>query len=132
VTTDDRYDIDLGAYLRGLLHWWWIVVVLAILGAAIGAGLTLSHHRTYQAGSSVYLGQPTDANGNPVSAINTDPRAAIQLGEAESTLAQVARQVGRGETVRRLAGKEELLPPDQLEEILNLHRMTKLPGEDKS
>ncbi len=111
MTTDDRYDIDLGAYLRGLLHWWWVIVVLAILGAAVGAALTVNHHKVYRATSSVYLGQPTDANGNPISAINTDPRAAIEIGNAESTLARVAAQVGRGETVRRLSGKVSVTPP---------------------
>ncbi|MGD0998510.1 MAG: Wzz/FepE/Etk N-terminal domain-containing protein [Thermoleophilia bacterium] len=111
MTTDERYDIDLGAYVRGLLHWWWIIVALAILGAVVGAGLTLAHHSTYQATSSVYLGQPTDANGNPISAINTDPRAAIEIGNAESTLARVARQVGGGETVRRLHANVSVTTP---------------------
>lgn len=111
MTTDERYDIDLGAYVRGLLHWWWVIVVLAILGAVIGAGLTVTRPTVYQAMSSVYLGQPTDANGNPISAINTDPRAAIQIGNAESTLAQVARQVGDGETVRRLHANVSVTTP---------------------
>ena len=102
MTTDDRYDIDLGEYLRGLLHWWWIVLVLALVGAVVAAGVTLTHTKTYVATSSVYLGQPSDASGTPVTALNTDPRAAIQIGTAESTYAKVARQVGLGETVRRL------------------------------
>jgi capsular polysaccharide biosynthesis protein len=112
VTTDDRYDIDLGEYLRGLAHWWWVIVLLAALGAVLGAGLTMAHHKTYLATSSVYLGQPTDANGNSISALNTDPRAAIQLGTAEDTLARVARQIGRGETAGRLrAGVSVVSPP---------------------
>ena len=37
MTTDDRYDIDLGEYLRGLAHWWWVIVLLAALGAVLGA-----------------------------------------------------------------------------------------------
>lgn len=102
MTTDNRYDIDLGEYLRGLLHWWWVIVVLAILGAVVGAGLTLAHHKIYLATSSVYLGSPTDANGNAIAALNTDPRAAAQIGTAAGTLAQVARQVGHGETAGRL------------------------------
>jgi len=112
VTTDDRYDIDLGEYLRGLAHWWWVIVLLAALGAVLGAGLTMAHHKTYLATSSVYLGQPTDANGNSISALNTDPRAAIQLGTAEDTLARVARKIGRGETAGRLrAGVSVVAPP---------------------
>ena len=40
MTTDDRYDIDLGDYLRALLHWWWIAAVLAAVGAVVAAGVT--------------------------------------------------------------------------------------------
>ena len=111
MTTADRYDIDLGEYLRGLAHWWWVVVALAILGAVVGAGSAATHHKTYLATSSVYLGQPTDANGNSISALNTDPRAAVALGTAEATLGQVARQIGRGETASRLRGGVAVFSP---------------------
>jgi uncharacterized protein involved in exopolysaccharide biosynthesis len=112
VTTDDRYDIDLGDYLRGLLHWWWIMVVLAVVGAVVAVGVTLTQTKTYVATSSVYLGQPTNAAGTPVTSLNTDPRAAIQIGTAESTYGVVARQIGLGETVRRLhAGVAIVAPP---------------------
>ena len=111
MTTDDRYDIDLGEYLRGLAHWWWVIVALAILGAVVGAGSAATHHKTYLATSSVYLGQPTDANGNSISALNTDPRAAIALGTADATLAQVAGQIGRGETASRLRSGVSVFPP---------------------
>ncbi len=102
MTTDDRYDIDLGDYLRGLLHWWWIVVALAVVGGVVAVGVTLHHTKTYVATSSVYLGQPTNAVGAAVTGLNTDPRAAIQIGTAESTYARVAAQIGLGETVVRL------------------------------
>ena len=112
MTTDDRYDIDLGEYLRGLAHWWWVIVLLAALGAVVGAAVTVTHHKTYLATSSVYMGQPTDANANSISAVNTDPRAAVQLGTAQATLVQVARQIGRGETAGRLrAGVSVVSPP---------------------
>jgi capsular polysaccharide biosynthesis protein len=88
----------------------------------------LHHHKTYQATCSVYLGQPTDANGNPVSAVNTDPRAAIQLGNAESTLSRVAAQVGDGETLRRLRAGVSVNTPTQSSKtatapinIVNIH-----------
>jgi uncharacterized protein involved in exopolysaccharide biosynthesis len=102
VTTDDRYDIDLGEYLRGLAHWWWIVVVLAIVGAVVAAGVTHSQPKTYVATSSVYLGQPTNASGSPITALNTDPRAAIQIGTSESTYVAVAKTIGLGETAHKL------------------------------
>jgi uncharacterized protein involved in exopolysaccharide biosynthesis len=112
VTTDDRYDIDLGDYLRGLLHWWWIVVALAVVGGVVAVGVTLSQTKTYVATSSVYLGQPTNAVGAAVAALNTDPRAAVQIGTAESTYAKVAAQIGMGETVVRLhKGVAIVAPP---------------------
>ncbi len=110
--TDDRYDIELGEYLRGLLHWWWLVVALAVLGAVLGAGLTLAQHKTYVAAASVYLGQPTDASGASISALNTDPRAAAAIGESDSTIRLVVGQIGMGETAGRLrAGLTIQAPP---------------------
>lgn len=110
--TDDRYEIDLGDYLRGLLHWWWVIVALAVIGAVLGAGLTLAQHKTYLAVSSVYLGQPTDASGASIAALNTDPRAAEVIGAADSTIARVVPLVGRGETIRRLrSGVSISVPP---------------------
>ena len=104
--TDDRYEIDLGDYLRGLLHWWWVVVALAVLGAVLGAGLTLAQHKTYLATSSVYLGQPTDASGAPISALSTPTRAPPRPSPlADSTIAQVVPQIGLGETRRRLRAR---------------------------
>jgi len=100
--TDDTYDIDLGDYFRGLLRWWWVVVALAALGAVVGAGVTVLQKTTYTATSSVYLGQPTDAAGNPISALNTDPRAAAAIGVADSTIRAVVPQVGLGETAAKL------------------------------
>ena len=99
---DDTYDIDLGEYLRGLLRWWWVVVALAVLGALLGAGLTMAQKTTYTATSSVYLGQPTDAAGDPISALNTDPRAAASIGVADSTIRAVVPRIGMGETAGKL------------------------------
>ena len=99
---DDTYDIDLGEYLRGLLRWWWVVVALAVLGAVVGAGLTLVQKTTYTATSSVYLGQPTNVAGSPISALNTDPRAAAAIGVSDSTIHTVVPGIGMGETAARL------------------------------
>ncbi len=110
--TDDRYEIDLGDYLRGLLHWWWVIVALAVVGAVLGAGLTLAQPKTYLATSSIYLGQPTDASGAPIAALNTDPRAAEVIGLADSTIAQVVPLIGLGETTQRLrSGISVSVPP---------------------
>jgi uncharacterized protein involved in exopolysaccharide biosynthesis len=109
--TDDTYDIDLGEYLRGLARWWWVIVALAVLGAVLGAGLTVAQKTTYTATASVYLGQPTDASGTQISALNTDPRAAASIGVSDSTIRTVVPQVGMGETAAKLrAGLHVAVP----------------------
>ncbi len=109
---DDTYDIELGEYLRGLLRWWWVVVALALLGVILGAGLTVAQKTTYTATSSLYLGQPTDATGTSISALNTDPRAASSIGGADSTIRAVVPSVGMGETARNLReGLTIIVPP---------------------
>ena len=100
--TDDTYDIDLGEFLRGLARWWWVIVALAVLGAVLGAGLTVAQKTTYTATASVYLGQPTDASGTQISALNTDPRAAASIGVSDSTIRTVVSQIGMGETAAKL------------------------------
>jgi capsular polysaccharide biosynthesis protein len=108
---DDTYDIDLGEYLRGLLHWWWVVVGLALLGLLLGAGLTVAQKTSYTATSAVYLGQPTDATGNPISALNTDPRSAASIGVADSTVRMVVPLIGQGETAKNLKGGLKVVVP---------------------
>ena len=89
-----------------------MVLTLTALGTLAAAGVGVAQPRSYVAESAVYLGQPTNADGIPIAALNTDPRAAMRIGTAQSTLAQVARQIGRGETTSLLvAGVSVSTPP---------------------
>ena len=109
---DDRYDIDLGDYLRGLLHWWWVVVVLAIVGARRRRRRDpcTSPRPTWRRAPSTSASPPTPA-ATPITALNTDPRAAIQIGTAESTSPRSPPQVGLGETAHQLRDGVSITAP---------------------
>jgi capsular polysaccharide biosynthesis protein len=101
VTDDERFDIDLGALGRALVRNWIIIVILMVVGVVAAVGVTLVTGKRYQATSAVYLGQPTDANGNPINGINSNPRGAGQILQGVSVLKAVSKSVG-GISVSRL------------------------------
>ena len=98
----DELEMDVNSYLRALGRYWWLLLALAAVGAIAAGGITFLQERTYNSQSSVYLGQPTDANGNAIAGVNSNPKAAQQIVTSEATLKQAARLVGDGETVRNL------------------------------
>ena len=113
MAAQNEFDIDLASFLRVLARVWWIIVVLAAVGAIAAAGSTFVQHKTYSAQSSVYLGQPTDANGNAIAGITSNPKAATQIVTSEATLRQVADRVGQGETVGKLRRGLSVQTPTQ-------------------
>src|SRR5664280_1318484 len=91
----DDFDVDLGAYVRAVRRLWWLVVLLAVVGALAGYGVTKLGTHTYSATSAVYLGQPTDANGNAIAGLPSNPRAAQQIVQGADVLKEaVARLHG--------------------------------------
>ena len=103
MTTDDRYDIDLGAYLRGLLHWWWVIVVLAVLGAAVGAALSRQPPQGLP-GDELRVPRPADRRQRQphLRHQHRPPRRHSRSATPRARSPRVASQVGGGETVRRL------------------------------
>jgi capsular polysaccharide biosynthesis protein len=89
----DDFDVDLGAYFRAVGRLWWLVVLLAVIGAVAGFGATRLTTRTYTATSAVYLGQPTDANGNAIAGLASNPRAAVQLAQSTDVLSEVVSRL---------------------------------------
>jgi Capsular polysaccharide biosynthesis protein len=89
----DDFDVDLGAYFHAVLRLWWLVVLLAVVGALAGFGATRLTTRTYTAVSAVYLGQPTDANGNAIAGLASNPRAAVQLAQSADVLKEVVSRL---------------------------------------
>ena len=89
----DDFDVDLGAYFQAVARLWWLVVLLAVVGALAGYGIAKVATRTYSATATVYLGQPTDANGNAVNSVPSNPRAAEQIASGSAVLSQVVAQL---------------------------------------
>jgi len=97
-----RDDIDVASYLGAVARHWWVVLVLVAVGIVAGVVLTLLQPTTYDATASVYIGQTTDANGNPMAGLNSNAKAAIQLLSSQTLLNDAARATGDGMTAATL------------------------------
>lgn len=89
-------DVDVASYLGALTRQWWLILALVVVGVVVGVVLTLLQPTTYDATSSVYIGQTTDANGNPMAGLNSNAKAAIQLLSSQAVLDEAADEVGDG------------------------------------
>jgi uncharacterized protein involved in exopolysaccharide biosynthesis len=98
----DEGDIELGQYLRVLGRNWWVIVALVAIGLVAAGVFTLATKKTYAATSSVYIGQVTDANGNPMPGLSSNAKAAVELVQSDAVLKAAAAQVGKGETVAHI------------------------------
>jgi uncharacterized protein involved in exopolysaccharide biosynthesis len=90
----DDTTIDVGSWFLTLLHNWWVIVGLIIIGIVVGAALTMAQPKQYTATSSVYIGQTTDANGNPMAGLNSNAKAAVQLLASQVVLDEAAKRSG--------------------------------------
>jgi capsular polysaccharide biosynthesis protein len=94
MSTDDATTIDVGSWFATLLRNWWVILGLVILGALVGGVITLAAPKEYSATSSVYIGQTTDASGNPMAGLNSNSRAATQLLASQTVLNEAAKRTG--------------------------------------
>lgn len=90
----DALDIDLGRFGRYLAHSWWIVVLLIVVGAVAGGAVAKLSANKYEASSSVYVGQATDATGGAIASVMSNPKAAATMATSESVLHQVTAETG--------------------------------------
>ncbi len=94
MSTDDATTIDVGSWFATLLRNWWVILGLVVLGAVVGGVVTLAAPKQYSATSSVYIGQTTDANGNPMAGLNSNSKAATQLLSSQALLNEAAKKTG--------------------------------------
>ncbi len=88
-------EVDFGRYLTALARGWWLLVGGLVLGALIGAALTLGSGNLYKAKTTIYLGQPLAINSSAqIQGLNTNPSSVGQLVRSEEVLAQVSKQSG--------------------------------------
>jgi polysaccharide biosynthesis transport protein len=92
--SDDTTTIDVGSWFLTLLHNWWVIVGLVVIGVVVGAAVTLAQPKQYTATASVYIGQTTDANGNAMAGLNSNAKAAVQLLASQAILNEAAKLTG--------------------------------------
>ena len=110
--TDD-FDVDLSAWWQAVKRLWWLVVLLVIVGAAGGYLIARHAHKTYSATSAVYLGQPTDANGNAIVGLTSNPRTAQQIVKGGDVLKQVSTAMGGAVKPGRIGNALAVATPTQ-------------------
>jgi len=111
MSTDDATTIDVGAWFGTLLHNWWVILGLVVLGAVVGGVLTLASPKEYSATSSVYIGQTTDANGNAMAGLNSNSKAATELLASQTVLNEAAKRTGMNVTASRLRRETTVVTP---------------------
>jgi capsular polysaccharide biosynthesis protein len=111
MSTDDATTIDVGAWFATLLRNWWVILGLVILGALVGGLITLAAPKQYSATSSVYIGQTTDANGNPMAGLNSNSKAATQLLASQALLNEAAERTGMKVSASRLRRETTVVTP---------------------
>ena len=92
--SDDSTTIDVGSWFLTLLHNWWVIVGLIVIGVVVGAVVTMAQPKQYTATASVYIGQTTDANGNAMAGLNSNAKAATQLLTSQVILEEAAARSG--------------------------------------
>ncbi len=111
MSSPDSTTIDVGSWLSTLTRNWWVVLGLVVLGAAVGAVIMLVQPKEYSAAASVYIGQTTDANGNPMAGLSSNNKAAVQLLASQAILNDVAERTGDGMTASRLRRETSVQTP---------------------
>ncbi len=94
MSSDESTTIDIGSWFATLARNWWVIVGLIVIGIVVGAVATKAQPNEYTATASVYIGQTTDANGNPMAGLNSNAKAAVQLLGSQVVLQEAAERTG--------------------------------------
>ena len=113
MSANDSAADDIGSWMTVLARNWWVIAGLIVLGAVVGALLTLASPKQYTATSSVYIGQTTDANGNPMAGLNSNVKASTQLISSQAVLGEAAKRAGMGITAGLLRREVTVETPSQ-------------------
>lgn len=92
---DVEQEVDFGRYWRAIVVRWWLPAAGVVVGAIIGALVSLSGSSTYKATAQVFLGTPLAPNGAaPVASAPTTLGLVANLVTAESSIKQAATRAG--------------------------------------
>ena len=94
MSSDESTTIDVGSWFATLARNWWILAGLIVIGVLVGAAVTMAQPDEYSATASVYIGQTTDASGNPMAGLNSNAKAAVQLLASQAVLKEAADRTG--------------------------------------
>ncbi len=94
MSSDESTTIDIGSWFATLARNWWVIVGLIVIGVVVGAVAAKAQPNEYTATASVYIGQTTDANGNPMAGLNSNAKAAVQLLASQVVLEEAAGRIG--------------------------------------
>jgi len=94
MSSDESTAIDVGSWFATLARNWWVIVGLVVIGIVVGAVVTMAQPKEYSATASVYIGQTTDASGNPMAGLNSNAKAAVQLLASQAVLEEAADRTG--------------------------------------
>jgi uncharacterized protein involved in exopolysaccharide biosynthesis len=93
--TEFEQEVDFGRYLKALARGWWLLAGGLVIGAVIGAALSLGSGNLYKGKASIYLGQPLAVNSSAgIQSLSTNPSTVGQLAHATDVLSQVANSSG--------------------------------------
>ena len=94
MSNGESTTIDVGSWFATLARNWWVIVGLVVIGIVVGVVATKAQPEVYTATASVYIGQTTDANGNPMAGLNSNAKAAVQLLASQVVLNKAAERTG--------------------------------------
>ena len=102
MSTDESTSIDVGSWFATLARNWWVIVGLIVIGVIVGVVVTLAQPKEYSATASVFIGQTTDAQGNPMAGLSSNAKAAVQLLASQAVLNEAADRAGMDISASRL------------------------------
>ena len=91
---DAESDVDFGRYARAVLGKWWLLLLGAVVGGALGFLYGQTGGSTYQAQATVYLGQPLTSSGTAVATLASDPSGVATLARSQAIVNEVSAEVG--------------------------------------
>jgi hypothetical protein len=92
---DAERAVDLARWRRAVVALWWLPVAGLVLGAIVGAVLSVGSGSTYQASVLLSLGQPfSPSGGAPVNGLINNPRTVDEIIRSESAIDRASARSG--------------------------------------
>jgi uncharacterized protein involved in exopolysaccharide biosynthesis len=91
---DSEQEVDLGRLWRAVVTRWWLPLVGAIAGIALGYIVALGGTQVYKAQALLYLGQPLSPGGGAILSLATNPTTVSQIVRSEAALKSAAASAG--------------------------------------